>query len=99
MFHKALLSTHNPNSLQVIKEIVKLVDSLRSQLAKNAILALIAFYENLPLRDLDATIDHILPHLLKKAADTNIFIAETADKALASLCTHCSENKVFTCLQ
>ena len=58
-------------------------------------LTLIAMYENLPTRDLDSSVDLILPHLLKKAADTNIFISETADKALASLCTYCSEHKVF----
>lgn len=84
--------------LPIIKELVKLVDSLRSQLAKNAILTLIAMYENLSNKDMDPSVDQILPSLLKKAADTNVFIAETADKALASVCTYSSEHKVFASL-
>ena len=55
-------------------------------------------YENLSNRDMDPSVDLILPHLLKKAADTNVFITEIADKALASLCTYSSEHKVFTSL-
>ena len=35
-------------AISMVKELVKLVDSLRSQLAKNAILALHTMYENLP---------------------------------------------------
>lgn len=58
---------------------MKLVDSLRSQLAKNSILTIKLFVENLPARDLDHLIDSILPPLLKKAADTNAFITESAD--------------------
>ena len=56
-------------------------------------------YENIPSKDLDPSVDAVLPHLLKKAADTNIFISETADKALTALCTYCSEYKVFCSLQ
>jgi hypothetical protein len=83
---------------QIIKELVKLVDSLRSQLAKNAILALHVMYENLPQRDMDTSIDQVLPVMLKRAADSNAFISETAEKALCSLCTYCSENKIFNSL-
>jgi len=48
---------------------------------------------------MDPYIDGIVPTLLKKAADTNAFIAEEADKALAAACTYCSDQKVFNCLQ
>ncbi len=54
--------------------------------------------ENVPLRDIDPMIDNIMPTLLKKAADTNAFIQETADKALVAICFNCSETKVFSCL-
>ena len=54
----------------VIKELIKLADSLRSQLAKNSILTVTTILENLPTRDLDPVVETILPGILKKAADT-----------------------------
>jgi hypothetical protein len=54
--------------------------------------------ENLPARDMDPLIDSILPPLLKKAADTNVFISESADQALVTICSRLSEPKVFTSL-
>ena len=53
---------------------IKLVDSLRSQLAKNAILTITAILENSSTKDMDPNTDIILPTLIKKAADTNVFI-------------------------
>ena len=50
------------------------------------------------VRELDAFVDNMFPSLLKKAADTNVFILESADKALISLCMNASENKVFNSL-
>ena len=55
-------------------------------------------YDHMPQKDLDSSIDQVLPALLKKAADTNVFISETADKALITACKHCSETKIFYCL-
>lgn len=43
--------------------------------------------------------DIVLAALLKKAADTNHFVSEQADKALAMVCHACSESKVLQCLQ
>lgn len=77
---------------------MKLVDSLRSQLAKNAILCITSILENIAQRDCDAMMDTILPALLKKAADTNVFIQESADKALIACCFNGSETKVFATL-
>lgn len=48
---------------------------------------------------MDPHIDIILPAVLKKAADTNVFISESADACLVTVCTCLSENKVFTTLQ
>jgi hypothetical protein len=48
---------------------------------------------------MDTSIDQVLPVMLKRAADANAFISETADKALCALCTYCSENKIFNTLQ
>mmetsp|Transcript_41099 Transcript_41099/g.30230 ORF Transcript_41099/g.30230 Transcript_41099/m.30230 type:complete len:139 (+) Transcript_41099:1897-2313(+) len=44
-------------------------------------------------------VDSIMPALLKKAADTNVFIQESADRALIQCCMNCSEVKALNCLQ
>lgn len=83
----------------MIKGVVKHTDSMRSQLAKNSCMTLQAIYSQLPQKELDAVVDIVLTSLLKKATDTNNFVSEQADKALAMVCHSCSESKVFTCLQ
>lgn len=55
--HKSLISSANPMQLPVFKELIKLADSLRSQLAKNSILTIKLAIENLPVKDLDHLID------------------------------------------
>ena len=52
-------------------------------------------YSELHQRDLDGVVDIVLTALLKKATDTNNFVSEQADKALAMVCHACSESKVF----
>lgn len=84
--------------IQILKELIKLVDSLRSQVSKNSILTLTSIIELLPAKELDYMIDTILPAFLKKAADTNVFIQESVDKALMTVCSCLSDAKVFTCL-
>ena len=69
-----------------MKELIKLVDSLRSQLAKNTMLTIYTILENVPSKELEHLVDTVLPPLLKKAADTNAFLAESGDQALVSLC-------------
>ena len=82
----------------MIKELVKLVDSLRSQLSKNTLITLKTMIENLPTKDMDPHIDILMPAVLKKAADTNVFISESADACLIAACSYLSENKIFTTL-
>ena len=53
----------------------------------------------MPVRELDAVIDMVMACLLKKATDTNHFVSEQADKALAMVCHACTESKVFMSLQ
>ena len=48
---------------------------------------------------MDPLVDTILPPLVKKAADTNVFISESADSTLVSVCSLLSETKVFNSLQ
>ena len=60
---------------------LKVSESLRSQLAKLAILTIWEFFELLK-RKMDPEIEKCITILLKKATDTNLFIAESAQDAL-----------------
>jgi hypothetical protein len=62
-------------------------------------LAIFTILENIQPRELEHLIDTLMPPLLKKAADTNAFLQESADQALISLCYQLSDQKVFNCLQ
>jgi hypothetical protein len=50
-------------------------------------LAIYTIIENIQPRELEHLIDTLMPPLLKKAADTNAFLQESADQALISLCS------------
>jgi hypothetical protein len=54
-----------------------------------------AIYSELNQKDLDGVCDIVITTLLKKAIDTNHFVSEQADKALAMVCHACNESKVF----
>jgi hypothetical protein len=45
-------------------------------------LAIYTIIENIQPRELEHLIDVLMPPLLKKAADTNAFLQESADQAL-----------------
>lgn len=81
----------------LIVEVLKLADSLRSSLSKNALIVLAEMAESLG-RLLDADIETIIPCVIKKATDTNVFISEQAENCIISLCTYCGENRVLPAL-
>lgn len=83
----------------MFKELVKPVDSLRSQVSKNACLALQALFSELTSSQTDSHIDTVLPTLLKRAADTNQFISEQAMATLVIIAKSCTEYRVFNQLQ
>lgn len=49
-------------------------------------LTLATIFENIPAKEIDYLLDTFMPVLLKKAADTNVFITESADQALIAAC-------------
>ncbi len=79
MFHKNLLTASNPLQMPIFKELVKLIENLRSQLAKNTMLTIYTVFENINPKELEHLTDTLIPPLLKKAADTNAFLQESAD--------------------
>ncbi len=99
MFHKNLFVHPSALSTQIFKDIVKAVDSLRSQVAKNACLTLSTMFSELPPRDVDNHIETVMPIVIKRATDTNQFISSEADKTLIAICNNCTETRVFAALQ
>jgi hypothetical protein len=81
----------------VIIEALRLADSLRSSLAKNAMIVLGEACEQLN-RLLDPDLDLIAGIFLKKCAETNAFLAEESSNSLVTLCTHCTEARVLTAI-
>lgn len=73
---------------------MKLAESLRSAMARIALITLKDMFFTLK-RVMEPCIDQVIKILLKKAADTNNFIAEEADKCLQVLVQNCQENKVL----
>mmetsp|Transcript_38957 Transcript_38957/g.59231 ORF Transcript_38957/g.59231 Transcript_38957/m.59231 type:complete len:151 (+) Transcript_38957:4164-4616(+) len=56
-------------------------------------------FTELPTKELDPHIDLVLSALIKKATDTNHFVSEQAEKALAMVCNACTDTKVLNSLQ
>ena len=83
---------------ECIKLMVKQTENLRSQVAKNACMALQVIYSELPAKDLDANLDLVLHAMIKKATDTNHFVSEQAEKALTMICNSCTDLKVLNSL-
>lgn len=74
-------------------EVLKLVESLRSSLAKNAMITLAEMCESLK-RNMDPYLEHIFLKLFRKGLDTNSFINDEVKKCLTSLCSYCTQVKV-----
>jgi hypothetical protein len=72
-------------------------DSLRSSLAKGACMALGDLSVGLG-RGLDSELEAVMPVLVRRAVDTNIFMAVSAGKALASVIDNCGEARVLSAL-
>ena len=83
------------NFHEIIFQVLLMADSLRSSLSKNSLMTLSDMCQFLP-RSLDSDIDAISSLLLRKAVDTNIFLSESALKALTFMCQYCNEGKVVT---
>jgi hypothetical protein len=85
--------------MPIFKELVKLIENLRSQLAKNTMLTIYTVLENINPKELEHLTDTLIPPLLKKAADTNAFLQESADQAIVSMCYQLPETRILNCLQ
>lgn len=75
--------------------ITTLIDSLRSALAKNALRCMGELFLTFGKR-MDVELDISIPVMMKRAADTNAFIAEEAEVCLRELCKAATESKLVT---
>lgn len=80
---------------RLVSVIVGLVESLRSALAKNALRCAGELFASLG-RKMDSEIELCVPAILRRAADTNAFIAEEAEAALREVCRTASEVRLLT---
>ncbi|CEL92655.1 unnamed protein product [Vitrella brassicaformis CCMP3155] len=85
----------SPSLHAFVKLTVRLVDNLRSSLAKNALICLNDLFVSYR-KQMDPELETCVPVCLKKAADTNTFIAEEAERTLRSLCSSASEGKTIS---
>lgn len=95
------ITKHHPEVLfskvtlhNVVIDIVKWADSLRSSLAKNALLLLQDMCSMLR-KSMDSEVSDILKILLKRAIDTNSFINEQAAITLEAMLSNLSEHKIM----
>lgn len=68
-------------------------------MSKNACLAMQSIFATLQARETDPHIETVLPILMKRAADTNQFISESAEQTLTVIVQVCTDNRVFNALQ
>jgi hypothetical protein len=77
----------------IMPEVLKLVESLRSTLSKNAMIALSEMCDALK-KAMDPFLDSIFIKLFKKSLDANSFIVEEVIKCMTSLCMYCTSTKI-----
>ena len=73
------------------------MDNLRSAVAKQALLALADLFRGLRTA-MDAEVMLVLPVLLKRCTDTNDFLIETAEQALATMTEFTSTSRALGAL-
>jgi len=95
--HKDVLLTSTLILSEFVKNLLKLIDSLRSCLSKNALLLLNDLFISLKSL-LEPNLEQIIAALLRKSTETGSFLGPHALDALKSMCENCSEGRIITIL-
>ncbi len=74
-----------------------MADSLRSSLSKCAMMTISDMFIYLK-RCMEPDLESLIKVLMKKGADTNVFIAEEGERALIAMCNNCQNSKVLSSL-
>lgn len=81
----------------LVLQVIRCADSLRSSLSKNALIVIGEMCEYLN-KLVEPELEIILNCLLRKSADTNIFISGEAEKSLFTVCRCVNESKIVNIL-
>mgnify|MGYP001398926462 CR=1 FL=1 len=79
------------------QDILRMVESLRSNLAKNGLITLTEMCGVLK-KQMDSEADMIFAKLIKKGSDANSFISEEVKRALIAVSQNCSDTKIIPIL-
>lgn len=97
------LAVHHSNIVDankvhaIVAEIMKQMMNLRSSVSKNALLALDSMCATFS-RDIDMEVEKLVPLLLKRCADSNSFVSESAITTLNTMVLKCSLVRVVAAL-
>ncbi|GMF24936.1 unnamed protein product [Phytophthora fragariaefolia] len=97
------LATHHSGMIDsskvhaIVVSILKQVPNLRSSVSKNALLALESMCAAFS-RTMDSEVENIVPVLLKRCADSNTFVCESAAASLHTVVLKCSTSRVISAL-
>jgi hypothetical protein len=72
--------------------VIKLIESLRSGVSKNALITL-SEASNVFKRELDPELEAGIQKLIKKSIDSNSFISDEVRKLMVQLLSNCNESK------
>lgn len=97
-FHSSFLtSSPSFNLHSTTQDILRMVESLRSNLAKNGLITLTEMCGALK-KQMDSEAEMVVAKLIKKCSDANSFINEEVKKAFVSLSQNCSDTKIIPIL-
>ena len=97
MHHKDLLTNDSYILQNFVQGLIRQVESLRSTVSKNALLAFKDLSNTLK-KNLDSELDHILSATMKKATDTNIFLSKAAEDVLVTISQNSNESKIINAI-
>jgi len=96
-YHSSILSTSSSILHGFTLDLLRLVESLRSSLARNVLL-LFGDLFTYGKRALEPDLDLIVPVLLKKGTESGSFLGSQAIDALKKMCETCSESRVVAAI-
>eukprot|EP01063_Lacrimia_lanifica_P012592 TRINITY_DN19249_c0_g1_i1.p1 TRINITY_DN19249_c0_g1~~TRINITY_DN19249_c0_g1_i1.p1 ORF type:complete len:1108 (+),score=321.90 TRINITY_DN19249_c0_g1_i1:144-3467(+) len=92
--HSKVLTPHMQSATQIL---IACTDNLRSAISKTAIMAFCDVIESVR-RGCDKYLDTIVAQLVRKAADSNHFLVDQAERALNLALTHCGPNRALNAI-
>jgi len=95
IYHSSI--TIIPQLHAVVRAVLVVVDNLRSNLSKSALMSLTDMLKYLKTA-MDPELDHIVSVCVKKCTDTALFIADEAKRAMLAMIEHCTEQRTISAL-